>query len=160
MTEVIIDTELSPGAEIEEAVRAVCEKTLRTEGVDVPCQISVSFVGEEEIRQLNREHRGRDAVTDVLSFPLLEFDEDGDAVFDEYDYEEGAALLGDIVICLPRAGQQAAEYGHSLLREVSFLTAHSMLHLLGYDHVDDEEGERIMNEKQERILTELGITRD
>ena len=97
--------------------------------------------------------------TDVLSFPMLEFDEDGISD-DEYDMDGELVMLGDIVISMERAREQAIEFGHSFLREVAFLTAHSMLHLLGYDHVDDKEGEEIMCEKQERVLTSLGITRD
>ena len=90
---------------------------------------------------------------------MLEFDEDGNAD-GEYETDGDFIVLGDIVISMERAREQSIEYGHSFLREVAFLTAHSMLHLLGYDHVDDEEGERIMNEKQENVLTSLGITRN
>lgn len=165
MIEVIIaneQTDCKISKQIENAVRAVCEKVLETEEVDVPAEVSVTFVDRDEIQRLNAEHRQKDAVTDVLSFPMLEFDEDGNCVYDDYDFEPDSesVLLGDIVICAGRAMEQAEEFGHSILREISFLTAHSMLHLLGYDHVDDEDGERIMNEKQEHVLDSLGITRD
>ena len=132
-------------AELEETINIVIEKTFEYEDVE-PRNVSVLITDNEEIHELNLEYRQKDAPTDVLSFPL--FDEDG-----YLDDEE----LGDIVISLERAKAQAEEYNHSLKREVAFLTAHSMLHLLGYDH---ENGEQEMYIKQDEILNELGITRD
>ena len=123
------------------------------------CEVNVTIVDNNTIHEINREQRKIDRPTDVLSFPMLEFDEDGISD-DEYDMDGELVMLGDIVISMERAREQANEFGHSFLREVAFLTAHSMLHLLGYDHVDDKEGEEIMCEKQERVLTSLGITRD
>ncbi len=131
--------------ELEETINIVIEKVFEYEDVE-PRNVSVLITDNEEIHGLNLEYRGKDAPTDVLSFPL--FDEDGNL-----DDEE----LGDIVISLERAVAQAEEYNHSLKREVAFLTAHSMLHLLGYDH---ENGEQEMYVKQDEILNELGITRD
>lgn len=131
--------------ELEETINIVIEKTFEYEDVE-PRNVSVLITDNEEIHALNLEYREKDAPTDVLSFPL--FDEDGNL-----DDEE----LGDIVISLERAKAQAEEYNHSLKREVAFLTAHSMLHLLGYDH---ENGEQEMYVKQDEILNELGITRD
>ncbi len=132
-------------AELEETINIVIEKVFEYEDVR-PRNVSVLITDNEEIHGLNLEYRQKDAPTDVLSFPL--FDEDGNL-----DDEE----LGDIVISLERAKAQAEEYNHSLKREVAFLTAHSMLHLLGYDH---ENGEQEMYVKQDEILNELGITRD
>lgn len=132
-------------AELEETINIVIEKVFEYEDVE-PRNVSVLITDNEEIHGLNLEYRGKDAPTDVLSFPL--FDEEGNL-----DDEE----LGDIVISLERAVAQAEEYNHSLKREVAFLTAHSMLHLLGYDH---ENGEQEMYVKQDEILNELGITRD
>ena len=132
-------------AELETTINAVIDKTFEYEDVE-PLSVSVLITDNEEIHQLNLQYRQKDAPTDVLSFPL--FDEDGNL-----DEEE----LGDIVISLERAQAQAEEYNHSLKREVAFLTAHSMLHLLGYDH---ENGEQEMYIKQEEILNLLGITRD
>ena len=108
---------------------------------------------------LNREYRGKDKVTDVLSFPLTEYDENrvGEYCFNP---DRNAALLGDIVISLEKAEQQANEYEHSLNREIGFLIVHSVLHLLGYDHETSDEDEIYMNEKQEAVLHSLGITRD
>lgn len=131
--------------ELEETINIVIEKTFEYEDVE-PRNVSVLITDNEEIHGLNLEYRQKDAPTDVLSFPL--FDEDGNL-----DDEE----LGDIVISLERAKAQAEEYNHSLKREVAFLTAHSMLHLLGYDH---ENGEQEMYIKQDEILNELGITRN
>ena len=144
--------------DLVDAVKLVCAKALETEGFEQQAQISITFVDDEQIRQINSEHRDIDSATDVLSFPMLEFDEYGQAVA-EYDFDDDEVMLGDIVISLERAAQQAESYGHSLKREVAFLTAHSMLHLLGYDHMTEEE-EKIMFSKQENILEELGITRE
>ena len=114
----------------------------------------------EEIRRLNKEFRQKDAATDVLSFPMLEFDKNGDIIDADYDVDDGEIVLGDIVISAERALSQAEEYGHSFLREVTFLVVHSMLHLLGYDHVASEEEETRMRQKQTDILNQMGITRE
>lgn len=142
--------------ELTELVERVCAYTLESEEFGAPAEISVTFVDNEEIQRLNAQHRNIDRVTDVLSFPMLDFDE---AAEEEIDPDTGETVLGDIVISLERAAAQAEEYGHSLSREVAFLTAHSMLHLLGYDHETADE-EKEMFDKQEKILSELGITRD
>lgn len=134
-------------------IRKCCEKVLATENFGEPAEVYVTFVDNEEIRALNNEHRNKDSATDVLSFPMGEGGE-----YDE-NPDTGALLLGDIVISLERATEQAAEYGHSFEREVAFLTTHSMLHLLGYDHETGEEDEKIMQDKQRAVLEALGITR-
>ena len=146
--------------EILDAVKRVCEFTLGYEECNFDAQISITFTDDEDIRMINKEHRGIDSPTDVLSFPMLEFDADGNISEDECEYDGDRIVLGDIVINMERAAKQAEEYGHSFLREVAFLTAHSMLHLLGYDHVDDEEGERLMIHKQNEILNSLGFKRE
>ena len=163
MTELIIENEQEKEEwteELEEAVRAVCDEVLESEDCDFDAQISLTLVDNEAIREINNEQRGIDRATDVLSFPMLEFDEDGNCLDADYEMDGDLVVLGDIVISLERAREQADEYGHSMKREVAFLTAHSMLHLLGYDHVDDPEGERIMFEKQENVLKKLNITRE
>ena len=167
MVELILENEqdkeeLTP--EIEKAIKDVCVNKVVCQAVDFikcpyECEVNVTIVDNNTIHEINREQRKIDRPTDVLSFPMLEFDEDGISD-DEYDMDGELVMLGDIVISMERAREQANEFGHSFLREVAFLTAHSMLHLLGYDHVDDKEGEEIMCEKQERVLTSLGITRD
>lgn len=114
-------------------------------------EVSVTFTDNEGIHALNREYRNVDRPTDVLSFPLS----DGE----DYDTDGDAVLLGDIVISLERAQTQAEEYGHSFEREVAFLTVHSMLHLLGYDHETSPEDERDMFARQDEILISAGMTR-
>ena len=111
-------------------VRRCCHAVLDEENFDGNAEVSVTFVDNEKIHELNLKHRNIDRETDVLSFPLGE-----NGVYD-VDLDTGAKLLGDIVISIPKAMEQAEEYNHSLQREIGFLTVHSMLHLLGYDHVD------------------------
>jgi len=129
----------------EELVKNAVEATLGFEGFESDCEVSITFTDNESIRELNREYRDIDRATDVLSFPM---DDEGDDV-----------VLGDIVISLERAKEQAIEYGHSLEREISFLCVHSTLHLLGYDHETGEEDEKEMFMKQEEILKILGQNR-
>ena len=150
--------EITP--ELEDVIKKVAVAVAELEECNFDSEVSVTLVDNEEIHALNLEHRNIDRATDVLSFPMLEFDENDEAEDCEFDMDGELVLLGDIVISMERAQEQATEYGHSLVREVGFLTAHSMLHLLGYDHVDDPEGERIMREKEEHILNKLGITRE
>lgn len=110
---------------------------------------TIIIVNEDKIQELNKNYRGKDAVTDVISFAL-----EDDETFISSDFR----ILGDIYICLKRAKDQSIEYGHSLLRELSFLSVHGLLHLLGYDHIEKED-EKIMFNLQERILDEYGIKR-
>lgn len=147
-------------AEIEDTIKEVIEASLTYEECDFDAEVSVTIVDNDEIRRINRENRDIDSATDVLSFPMLYFDENGDIIDSEFDMEDDCIILGDIVISAERAREQAEEFGHSFRREIAFLTVHSMLHLLGYDHVDDPEGEKIMFAKQEEILNGLGITRE
>ena len=143
---------------MEKAAKEVINKVLEQESFPYECEVSVLITDDEEIRMLNHEHRGKDKATDVLSFPMLEFDENRGIISDDEDLG-GTLLLGDIVISLERAYAQADEYGHSPLREVGFLCAHSTLHLLGYDHEEDEESRKQMREKEEKALGALGLTR-
>lgn len=117
-------------------------------------EISVTFVTNEEIQKLNRTYRGKDQPTDVLSFPMYEADEIEIEVYDEME----PLLLGDIVISIPRAKEQAGDFGHSFERELGFLLVHGFLHLLGYDH-HDEQAEKTMFAKQEDILAKHGLIR-
>ena len=134
------------------------ENTLAAEEFPYEAEISFSITNDEEIRSLNREQRGIDRVTDVLSFPMLET-EGGILMIEDTDITENRVFLGDIVISLPRAEAQAAAYGHSLSRELGFLTVHSVLHLLGYDHEQGVPAETEMFQKQEAILEAIGLTR-
>lgn len=135
-------------------IRRCCQAVLATEKFGRDAEVSVSFVTNKEIKNLNKIYRDKDKETDVLSFPLTS--EDGK---EELNAETGAVLLGDIVISLEMAVRQAGIYGHSLEREVGFLTVHSMLHLLGYDHETSPIEERMMREKEEAVLDKLGISR-
>jgi len=135
-------------------VRKCCQAALTEENFVGAAEVSVSFVNNAEIRKLNRVYRNKDKSTDVLSFPLGE-----NGVYD-LNNETGAYLLGDVVISMETAVKQAHIYGHSLEREVGFLTVHSMLHLLGYDHETSPLEAAKMHEKEEVILDSLGISRD
>lgn len=144
----------------------VIAQAAKQENCPYDFELNLTLTDNEGIRNLNREFRDLDIPTDVLSFPMIEYEEAGDFSLLEreenriscFHPETGELLLGDIVISVERAKQQALEYGHSLERELSFLTAHSMLHLFGYDHMEEEERER-MEQKQEAILQSLGIVR-
>ena len=148
--------DVAANKQLRDLIRACCAQTLRREGVEFPCLVSVSFVTKDEIRRLNSQSRGVDAVTDVLSFPLEEFEK---GVPEGYRPVISPLPLGDIVLCPARAVEQAGQYGHSVVREMAFLSVHSMLHLLGYDHMTQQD-EKIMFKRQEEILQEMSITRD
>ena len=137
---------------LKRLVRLAVEATLAYEAVARELEVSVTFTDDEGIRKLNRNYRKIDKPTDVLSFPLFDFEGEGDAMTDELD-----DMLGDIVISLERAAAQAEEFGHSFEREVAFLTVHSMLHLLGYDHETSEEDELDMRRRQTAIMEMLGL---
>ena len=147
-------TQIKVPVGIRMLIRRCCHAVLEYEGYTDSYEVSVSFVDDEQIHKLNLEHRNIDRPTDVLSFPL------GENGKYDLNHETGAYLLGDIVISLETACRQAEVYDHSLEREVGFLTVHSMLHLLGYDHEKSSLEERIMREKEEAILGNLGISRD
>ena len=131
-------------------IRRSCIAVLRNEGFEGPAEISVTFVDNEEIRKLNAQYRDKDAETDVLSFPM---GADG-----EYDVniDTGARILGDVVISVEKAAEQADLYGHGLEREIGYLTVHSVLHLLGYDHMEPIEKVH-MREKEENVMHQLGL---
>ncbi len=135
-------------------VRRCCTAVLVQEEFEGAAEVSVTFVDDETIHQLNKQYRNIDRATDVLSFPLGE-----NGVYD-INNDTGAKLLGDIVISIPHAVDQADRYGHTLQREIGFLTVHSMLHLLGYDHVNGGMESVRMREKEETVLTKLGLKRN
>lgn len=134
-------------------VRRCCCAVLKNEGFTETAEVSVTFVDNDTIRELNRLHRDIDSPTDVLSFPL------GEAGVYDINPDNGAKLLGDIVISVPRALEQAQEYDHPFTREIGFLTVHSMLHLLGYDHIEEPDG-NIMRQQEKIILAGLDLNRD
>ena len=135
---------------IRRAVKKALRTAIKYENVCFPCEISVTYTDSVNIHRLNKEYRGVDRPTDVLSFPLLD-------VLPERS--DTTVALGDIVISTEQAKKQAEEYGHSLKREVCFLAVHSVLHLLGYDHETSEEDEKVMFSKQREILEIAGITK-
>ncbi len=150
----------------EALAREVIAKVLSDEDCPYEAEISVLFIDEDGIREINSKTRGIDAPTDVLSFPMFPFSSpaaygelEEAAAADTFDPESGELLLGDIVLCIPRVFSQALEYGHSVRREYAFLLAHSVLHLLGYDHMSAEEAAE-MEKRQERSLKALGISRE
>ena len=141
--------------EIKETLEKVCLKSLQYEEFNEDCEISLSIVTNDEIHDINKQFRNIDSPTDVLSFPQLTFKEGEEADVNE----NGEIVLGDIIISIDRAKEQAEEYGHSLKRELAFLSVHSMLHLMGYDHMVPEE-EEDMFRRQKEILIEAGIPRE
>ncbi len=145
--------------EIRDLVRLSVRKSLEYMDFPTRVEVSVMFVDNDEIQTLNKLHRGIDRATDVLSFPLFEYDEEGEIIEEELDMSpNGEMILGDIVISLERAAEQAQEYGHSFEREIGFLTVHSMLHLFGFDHMTPEDEEE-MFAYQKEILEEMNLKR-
>lgn len=149
----------------EEIVGKVTNDILEDEQCPYEVQVNVLLTDDEGIRRYNKMYRDLDKSTDVLSFPNLDFDRPADFErvseheADYFDPESGELLLGDIMISVDHVKRQAEEYGHSQLREFAFLVAHSMLHLCGYDHMEQEEA-ALMEQKQSASLKRLGITRD
>lgn len=147
--------------ELEETIKFA----LKEEEVVVPVEVSLLFVDNDEIREINRETRNIDRATDVLSFPMLDYPKDSvykdvykDYKFDETYMDGEELVLGDIVLSLEKALEQSKEYNHSFKREASYLVVHSVLHLLGYDHMEEEE-KKIMRKREEEILGQLDIKR-
>lgn len=162
MTEILFESDqdhIPVTDELTELIKSVCDTALSYEGCDFDAQISFTLTNADTVHKLNAEHRGLDRTTDVLSFPMLEFDENGEADASDAEYDGDLLILGDIVINAERVISQAEAYGHSITRELAFLTAHSMLHLLGYDHELSEEDDAVMRKKQDEILNILNITR-
>ncbi|QTQ07248.1 rRNA maturation RNase YbeY [Macrococcoides canis] len=122
------------------------------EGIDEEAEVAVSFVDEDEIQAINKAYRNKDAVTDVISFAL----EEGE---DDFEMPDAPRVLGDIIICVKRAKKQAEEYGHSFERELGFLSLHGLLHLLGYDHMNEADEARMFG-RQDEILNAFGLRRD
>ena len=151
--ELLIDNrqdKIDIGEEVNDLIEKVVVACLQLENESLDYEISLSFVDDEEIKVLNRDFRGKDCATDVLSFPMEEDD------FQDFMEEDYIPLLGDIVISAERALLQAQDFGHSLEREIAYLTAHSMFHLMGYDHMNDEE-KTVMRDKEKSVMKDLGI---
>lgn len=157
------ETDREIGIEYEELAKKVVQKVLDMEGCPYDAQVNLVLTDNEEIQRVNTEFREIAAPTDVLSFPMIPFETPADyAIVEEdesyFDLDTDELLLGDIMISVDKVFAQAEEYGHSVTREFCFLVAHSMLHLLGYDHMTPEEAV-VMENKQRTALDELGITR-
>lgn len=155
---VLIEKEVADDR-FDEVIEKAVQASLNKLSVDEDCEVSVTLTDNIGIKELNKQFRNIDRETDVLSFPILAFDEEGNRIEDEADYDDGRLILGDVVISVEKAESQAKEYGHSIYREVGFLTVHSMLHLLGYDHMESTEAQ-VMEKLQEEILREMNLTRE
>lgn len=142
---------------LQNLVQKVVDTALEHEGFNKKTEVSVLFVDNDQIKEINNDFRQIDSPTDVLSFPMLNF-EGGKVIESVGDSYLGTVVLGDIVLSLERAAAQAEDYGHSYEREVGFLVCHSVLHLLGYDHEDESERE-VMRDKEESILEKINLTR-
>lgn len=159
------ETQMTFSFDIEEVAGQVAESVLDLEQCPYEVQVNILVTDNQGIREFNREHRDIDAETDVLSFPNVDFNEPGvfsiseDQEADYFDPDTGELILGDIILSADRVAEQAESYNHSLKREFAFLIAHSMLHLCGYDHMEEQEA-AVMEARQEAVLKELGITRD
>ena len=158
--QIMLEAEVDVPEGTEDLLRRVISSALAAEGVDLPCEINVLLTDDEGIHQVNREMRQVDRPTDVLSFPMFDLKPGETPEAGDEDPESGLVPLGDMCISLERAAAQAAEFGHSVERELSYLTVHSVLHLLGYDHMDEGPMKRQMRVHEEFILDKLGITRE
>lgn len=162
---IINESDIEYPKEFDEIIESVIEASIDYMKCPYECEVSVTLTDNDGIHEINMSERSIDSPTDVLSFPMLDFDSPGDLSYvekypqDYFNPESGELLLGDIVISLEKVASQAEEYGHSQKREIAFLVAHSCLHLFGYDHIDDREREE-MEELQNNILNMKGYTRD
>ncbi|MEH7111966.1 rRNA maturation RNase YbeY [Neobacillus niacini] len=153
MIDLVDETNLLPKEDLEE-IEKLLNFAAEKEGVDENSEVSVTFVSNERIHEINREYRDKDAPTDVISFAMEELGE-GEI---ELIGAEIPRVLGDIIISIPKAEEQAKEYGHSFIRELGFLSVHGFLHLLGYDHLEKAEEEKMFT-RQKEILDNYGLTR-
>ena len=158
--QIIFDAEVDVPSGVEEQLHTVITAALEAEGVDVPCEVNVLFTDDEGIHAINLDMRGVDRPTDVLSFPMFDLEPGEHPDEEDADPATGLVPLGDMCISLERAAAQAEEFGHSIQRELCYLTVHSVLHLLGYDHLDEGPMKAQMRDREEKILNGLGITRE
>lgn len=154
------DTAVEDEQGVSELIRTCALRVLESERVPFDASIDVTVVDADTIRQMNAEYRDKDAVTDVLSFPMYEFVNGAPQEELEREPDTGCVMLGDMILCYTRACEQAAAFGHSPARECGYLTTHSVLHLLGYDHERNEADTRLMRMKEEDNLAFLGLTRE
>jgi len=159
--EIIMEAEVDVAQSVADQIRQVIAAALEAEKVELPCEISVLLTDDQGIHQINLDMRDVDRPTDVLSFPMFELEPGVPPEGEDYlDPATGLCPLGDMCISLEQAEEQAKEFGHSVEREICYLTVHSVLHLLGYDHLDEGPMKAQMREREEAILAGLGITRE
>ncbi len=158
--DIIISADV-PGVEedVRPFLRKVIQIALDAEGVEIPCEVNVLVTGDAGIRQINLDMRQVDASTDVLSFPMFDLAPGDKPSEEDADPATGLVPLGDMCISLERAKAQAEEYGHPIDRELAYLAVHSVLHLLGYDHLDEGPMKVQMREREEAVMAELGLER-
>ena len=157
---VTFETEVKDADSVRELIEKCAKNVLERENIPFDAEIDARVVDAEEIRRLNAEFRDKDVVTDVLSFPMFDYYNGAPREDLEPDPESGRVMLGDMVLCYTRACEQAEEYGHSAARECGFLTTHSVLHLLGYDHERGEDDTARMRRREKEYLEAIGLTRD
>ena len=159
--EILIETEVDGAEPYAALLRRVIPAALGADGVPCPCEVDVLFTDDEGIHAINREQRDVDRPTDVLSFPMFNLTPGTPPTLDDVEVDPGTGLvpLGDMVLSLERARAQGAEYGHGAEREAAYLAVHSVLHLLGYEHMDEGPQKAQMRAREEAILNGLGITR-
>ena len=153
------ETPAEDAEQVKQLIETCAKRVLESEQVPFNAAIDVTVVDAQAIREINREYREKDAVTDVLSFPMYEFLNGVPQEELETDPGTGSVMLGDMMLCYTRAVEQAEAFGHSPARECGYLTTHSVLHLLGYDHERNDEDTRLMREKEESNLAFLGLSR-
>jgi len=158
--QIMFEAEVDVPAGLETLLNNVISAALAAEQVDTPCEVNVLVTNDAAIHEINLDMRNVDRPTDVLSFPMFELAPGEKPGEEDADPDTGLVPLGDMVLSLERAREQAAEYGHSVEREVSYLAVHSVLHLLGYDHMDEGPMKAQMRGREEDILSALGITRE
>ena len=158
--QIILETEVDCPDDVPQLLERVITAALEAEGVDLPCEINVLLTNDQGIHQVNLDMRGVDRPTDVLSFPMFDLQPGDKPQEGDEDPDTGRVPLGDMCISLERARAQAEEYGHSVQRELSYLAVHSVLHLLGYDHMDEGPMKQQMRAREEDILGTLGIVRE
>ena len=158
--QIIFEAEVDVPDGLEEQLTTVINAALTAEQVGIPCEVNVLVTDDAAIHEINLDMRNVDRPTDVLSFPMFELAPGEKPGEEDADPATGLVPLGDMVLSLERAQAQAEEFGHSVEREISYLAVHSVLHLLGYDHMDEGPMKAQMRGREEAILTTLGITRD
>lgn len=157
--QILFESDVTIPDTLEPHITAVIAATLTAQGLNLPCEVSVLITDDDTIHQINLQQREIDRPTDVLSFPMFELTPGELPSEEDADPGSGLIPLGDMVISLERATEQANDFGHSLERELSYLTVHSMLHLLGYDHMDEGAEKVQMRAREEAVLEALGIVR-